>query len=423
MNRFFYSVLLYLISPFLILRLLWRSRKLSAYSKRIFERFGFNLPKISSGGVWIHAVSVGESITAVPMIKAIRLNYPEISILVTCTTPTGSESLTRLLKDINVQHCYLPYDLPWSVSRFLNKTRPKIALIVETELWPNYVAQCAKRKIKQALINARLSEKSAKGYSRISRITEPMLKSLDLIAVQTAVESQRFIDLGAKLENIEITGSLKFDIKIDSSVVTKSKQLKTLWKTTKRPVWIAASTHEGEDELILQAHRTLLLDRPDALLLLVPRHPERFDVVFDLCESQLFNVRRYSEGPNGISHQIIVGNVMGELLALYSMADIAFVGGSLIPRGGHNLLEPIALGKPVLTGPHCFNFFDIYTQLSEEDALITVNSASCLSNEIAMLWSSPDKAQLICKKSTLVLKRNQGALQRILHLISNWLVN
>lgn len=414
MNRLLYTLLLHLALPLIALRLALRARKAPAYARRINERFSLGLPTMKPGGIWVHAVSVGESIAAAPMIRALQAHYPDLPITVTCMTPTGSERIQALF-GASVQHCYLPYDLPWAAARFLDRVQPRLAVVMETELWPNHIHQCAKRGIPVALANARLSERSARGYARFGKLTAPMLGELSLIAVQTQTEAQRFLDLGARAGCVEVTGSIKFDLKIDAELLQRADALRQQWQATTRPVWIAASTHAGEDEIVLAAHRQLLKTQPDALLILVPRHPERFNSVHELCISERLTTRRRSTAEAvQASDQVLLGDTMGELLFLYALADIAFVGGSLVANGGHNLLEPAALGKPVLSGPHLFNFLEIAAQLREAGALSEVENAMQLADKVAALLNEPSEMQRMSQAGLSVLKANQGALQRLL---------
>ncbi|MFG0582480.1 lipid IV(A) 3-deoxy-D-manno-octulosonic acid transferase [Pseudomonas sp. zjy_9] len=414
MNRHLYTLLLHLALPLIALRLALRARKAPAYARRIKERFSFALPPLKPGGIWVHAVSVGESIAAAPMIRALQARHPELPITVTCMTPTGSERIQALFGD-SVQHCYLPYDLPWAAARFLDRVRPRLAVVMETELWPNHIHQCARRGIPVALANARLSERSARGYARFGKLTAPMLAELSLIAVQTQAEAQRFLDLGARPDCVEVTGSIKFDLKIDAELLQRAAELRRQWQAEQRPVWIAASTHAGEDEIVLAAHRQLLETRPNALLILVPRHPERFNSVHELCLSDGLTTRRRATGEAvQAGDQVLLGDTMGELLFLYALADIAFVGGSLVANGGHNLLEPAALGKPVLSGPHLFNFLEIAAQLRAAGALSEVADAAQLAERTATLLDTPAEAQRMSAAGLAVLKANQGALERLL---------
>jgi len=305
--------------------------------------------------------------------------------------------------------------LPWAAARFLSRVQPKLVVIMETELWPNHIHQCAKRGIPVALANARLSARSAKGYARFAGLTRPMLEEMSLIAVQTETEAERFRQLGARPECVEVTGSIKFDLSIDPQLLIKACELRGSWQAQERPVWIAASTHEGEDEIVLNAHRQLLANYPDALLILVPRHPERFNTVFERCQREGFaSVRRSTGEPVNARTQVLVGDTMGELLLLYALADSAFVGGSLVPNGGHNLLEPAALAKPVLSGPHLFNFLEIAAMLREAGALEEVEDAQGLALAVQRLFELPQDAQRMAQASLNVMQANQGALQRLL---------
>ncbi|CAM3788229.1 3-deoxy-D-manno-octulosonic acid transferase [compost metagenome] len=415
MNRTLYTLLFHLGLPLVALRLFLRSRKAPAYGQRIGERFALNLPAMAKGGIWVHAVSVGESIAAAPMIRALLQAYPQLPVTITCMTPTGSERVRAMFADEpRIQHCYLPYDLPWAAGRFLDHVQPTLAVIMETELWPNHIHQCAKRGIPVALANARLSERSARGYARFAGLTRPMLAEMSLIAVQTETEAQRFRQLGARSEWVQVTGSIKFDLSIDEQLLPRARALREQWQAGQRPVWIAASTHEGEDEIILAAHRQLREHHADALLILVPRHPERFNSVFELCRGQFPTVRRSSGEPVAADAAVLLGDTMGELLFLYALADIAFVGGSLVPNGGHNLLEPAALSLPVLSGPHLFNFLEIAAMLREAGALQEVDDAQGLAAEVRRLVELPRDAQRMGAAGLAVMKANQGALQRLL---------
>lgn len=295
MNRTLYTLLLYLAVPVIAVRLWLRSRKAPAYAKRIGERFALTLPEFKPGGIWLHAVSVGESIAAAPVVKALQQQYPDLPITVTCMTPTGSERIQSMFGD-SVQHCYLPYDLPLASKRFLKRLQPRLAIVMETELWPNHINQCARLKIPVVLANGRLSERSARGYGRFPKLVAPMLKQISALAVQSAIEAQRFIELGARAETVKVTGSIKYDQQVAEGLPEQAQTLREQWQASQRPIWIAASTHEGEDALILAAHQQLLRLFPKALLILVPRHPERFESVYALCIEQGMRVQRRSTG-------------------------------------------------------------------------------------------------------------------------------
>ena len=422
MNRTLYTVLLYCAVPVIVVRLWLRARKAPAYAKRIGERFALSLPAFKQGGIWLHAVSVGESIAAAPLVKALRQQYPELPITMTCMTPTGSERIQSLFGH-SVQHCYLPYDLPLASKRFLKRLQPRLAIVMETELWPNHIHQCARLNIPVVLANGRLSARSARGYGRFPKLVTPMLKQISALAVQSEIEAQRFIDLGARPETVTVTGSIKYDLRVADDLPAQAQALREQWQACQRPLWIAASTHEGEDALILAAHQQLLESFPDALLILVPRHPERFNSVYDLCVQHGMHVqRRSTQAPITAAHQVLLGDTMGELMFLYALADVALVGGSLINHGGHNMLEPIALAKPTLTGPYYFNFLEIAEQLLDAGALRKVADTQQLAAAITQLWRNPEQAQLMSRAGRQVLQRNQGALQRLLAIIQNQLL-
>ena len=422
MNRTLYTLLLYLAVPVIAVRLWLRSRKAPAYAKRIGERFALSLPAFKQGGIWLHAVSVGESIAAAPLVKALQQHYPDLPITVTCMTPTGSERIQSLFGD-SVQHCYLPYDLPLASKRFFKRLQPCLAIVMETELWPNHINQCARLNIPVLLANGRLSARSARGYGRFPKLVEPMLKQISAFALQSAIEAQRFIDLGARPETVNVTGSIKYDLRVADDLPQHAQALREQWQATQRPVWIAASTHEGEDALILAAHQQLLHQFPDALLILVPRHPERFESVYSLCVQQGLHVqRRSTQAAVTAQHQVLLGDTMGELLFLYALADVALVCGSLIEHGGHNMLEPIALAKPTLTGPYYFNFLEIAEQLLEAGGLQAVADSQALAEAVIQLWNDPERAQRMNSAGQQVLERNQGALQRLLDIIQGQLL-
>ena len=417
MNRTLYTLLLYLAVPVIAVRLWLRSRKAPAYAKRIGERFALTLPEFKQGGIWLHAVSVGESIAAAPVVKALQQQYPDLPITVTCMTPTGSERIQSLFGD-SVQHCYLPYDLPLASKRFLQRLQPRLAIVMETELWPNHINQCARLNIPVVLANGRLSERSARGYGRFPKLVAPMLKQISALAVQSEIEAQRFIELGARAETVKVTGSIKYDLQVAEGLPAQAQALREQWHASQRPIWIAASTHEGEDAQILAAHQLLLQQFPQALLILVPRHPERFASVHALCLEQGLQVqRRSTQALVNAEQQVLLGDTMGELMLLYAVADVALVGGSLIKHGGHNMLEPIALAKPTLTGPHYFNFLDIAQQLLDAGALLEVAGVQQLAQRVAELWRNPTLVEDMCAAGQQVLQRNQGALQRLLDMI------
>ena len=354
--RYIYIVLSYLMMPFILLRLFWKSIKTPAYIKRFPERFGFFEKKMERC-IWIHAVSVGETIAAAPLIKACLNLYPHLPIVLTSTTPTGYERAKAIFGKSNIVFGYLPYDLPGSVQRFLNRINPCIAIFIETELWPNLLHACRKRNIPSFLANARLSERSAAAYQKLGSLTRQMFANLSHIAAQAQPDANRFIQLGASKNSVSVCGNLKFDVSIPENILEKGKQLReTLGEN--RLVWIAASTHQGEEELVLKAYAKLRHQLPKLLLILVPRHPERFRSVEALCKKFDFSVAaRSRKEPILDTTQIYLGDTMGEMMMMYAASDFAFVGGSFVKVGGHKLLEPAAVGKAAIR-PVSFQLFN-----------------------------------------------------------------
>lgn len=416
-----YTLLLYLIQPFVWLKLLWRSRKAPAYRQRWLERYGFCKNKVKPNGILVHAVSVGETIAAIPLIKALQQKYPQLPITVTTMTPTGSERVKTLLKD-SVSHVYLPYDLPGAIKRFLKTTKPKIVIIMETELWPNLISQCYKQKIPLIIANARLSERSAARYGKLGKAVKQIFSKISMVAAQNQHDGERFVSLGLPTDHLAITGSIKFDINLSNEQRQKINQLKQQWQLN-RPVLIAASTHNGEDEIILTAFKKLLLKHTNLLLILVPRHPERFKTVEKLISDSGFNYLKRSTNQIPTEQtQIVLGDTMGELLELYAMADIAFVGGSLVKQGGHNPLEPALHHIAIITGEYFFNFQVICEQLIEAQGMIVcTNSADDLYSSIDCLLNDNSSRNQLGENAYLVLKQNQGALSRLLTVINHYL--
>ncbi|WP_347331448.1 lipid IV(A) 3-deoxy-D-manno-octulosonic acid transferase [Marinimicrobium locisalis] len=421
--RWLYSLLLYLLTPLLLLRLLWLARGNPAWKRRWGERFGAVGPLATERTlVWLHAASVGEVLAAQPLIRALE-QEPELALLVTTTTPTGSERVSALFGD-RVHHAYAPIDLPGSVSRFLRRVQPRMLLMMETELWPNLVAACHRREIPTLLINGRLSERSARGYSRFSSLTRPMLRQLSEACIQNRADAERFQDLGLRPETTHITGNIKFDLTLEESVRRHAETLRRQWRPeVSRPVWIAASTHRGEDEVILEAFgrvRSQMATNP--LLVLVPRHPERFEPVTQLCRERGFQVACRSENAAlGAEVSVLVGDVMGELLAMYGASDVAFVGGSLIPNGGHNLVEAAAWGLPLLSGPSQFNFAEVSKLLSDAGALKTVGNAEELTEAVIELLDLDELRSARGNAAREVAEANRGALEKTLNLIRRYL--
>ncbi|MBI6339812.1 lipid IV(A) 3-deoxy-D-manno-octulosonic acid transferase [Proteus sp. PR00224] len=415
-----YQVLLYLIQPLIWLRLLLRSRKAPAYRKRWGERYGFCKGKVVPQGILLHSVSVGETLAAVPLVRALRHHYPDLPITVTTMTPTGSERVRSAFGD-DVYHVYLPYDLPGSVNRFLKTVDPKLVIIMETELWPNLISKLHQRKIPLIIANARLSERSAAGYQKLGSFVKTMLQKITLIAAQNQEDGERFIELGLKRSHLHVTGSLKFDISVTPELAARAVALRRQW-AAHRPVWIATSTHEGEETIILETHKKLLTQFPQLLLILVPRHPERFPKAEQLTrEAGLKYTLRSTDAVPDAQTQVVIGNTMGELMLLYGIADLAFVGGSLVERGGHNPLEAAAHAIPVIMGPYTFNFKNICAKLDQAEGLITVTDSESMATAIASLLNDEDYRRYYGRHAVEVLHENQGALLRLLTLLSPYL--
>ena len=418
--RTFYSALWYLLLPFLFLRLWLRGRQAPAYRQRWKERMAWGYrPGTLNNSIWVHAVSVGETLAAVPMIERLLADYPDTPLLVTTTTPTGSERVKALFGD-RVTHVYCPWELPTALNRFLRAFDPKTVIVLETELWPNLCAAVKRHGAKLMLMNGRLSEKSYRGYSKLPRLVRPMMARFDALAVQTPVERERYIALGAWPERVHAIGSVKFDMSLDDAVRQAAGDLRAA--IGERPVWIAASTHPGEDEPVLAAHKALLETAPQTLLMLVPRHPERFDSVAQLVRQRgLGLARRSKQEAVAADTQVYLADTMGELLMLFGVADVAFVGGSLVPVGGHNLLEPAGWGKPVLTGPHLHNFTAISNLLDDAGALTLVDNADALAIALQSLFRHPERCQSQGQAAAAVVDANRGALEKGLRLISEQL--
>ncbi|MCU8022610.1 MULTISPECIES: lipid IV(A) 3-deoxy-D-manno-octulosonic acid transferase [unclassified Shewanella] len=410
MNRFLYSTILYLLSPLLIVYLAFRAIKSPDYRGRWGERFG--LTRLKSTDLLVHSVSMGETLAAIPLIRLIMQSHPELSITVTTTSPTGSAEVRKAFGD-SVQHCYLPFDLPWCVRRFLCQVSPKWCVIMETELWPNLVAVAAKRGVRLMLANARLSAKSAAQYAKRPKLSRPMLQRLDVIAVQTQVEAQRFIELGVSPDRVTVCGSLKFDLSITPERLANAKLLRQTWGRKTSPIWVAGSVHPGEFDAMLIAHRQLLAQWPDALLIIAPRHPEQFSAVAEVVASQGFElIRRSSNLPVTATTQVLVGDTMGELLTFYGTADQAFVGGTLINNGGHNPLEPVAMGVPVMVGPNHWDFAQITQMLADAGGLRVVASADELAANLIEYFAKPELRQQAVNAGLAVVEANRGALQQ-----------
>ena len=416
MNLAFYTCIFYLLIPFILLRLLWRGIKAPDYRYRWRERFAFYNKSFSQDVIWFHAVSVGEAEALFPLVRHIQKQHPDAKLLITTTTPTGSARVKAVMQD-SVAHVYLPYDVPDAINRFMRCFKPKLAVIMETEIWPNLFAGCGKNAIPLYIINARLSEKSSRGYRKIPALVHPALAQVSVIATQTQDDANRFIAIGAAIEKVNTLGNIKFDVEIPPSTLAQGLQIKAdLFEG--RFVWLIASTHKDEEAVFLELYTEIKQKIPELLLVIVPRHPERFADVKKLCEQfQLAVVMRTTGARAYTETDVYLVDTMGELKALYAAADVAFVGGSMVPVGGHNILEAAAVGVPVMFGPYMENFKEIARGVLSHDAAIQCQNKDELVKIILSLYQQPDYRQSLAEKGKAFVRYNQGAIARICKML------
>ena len=417
-----YSLLMYLLRPVLLLLFVWRSRADAAYRQRFIERFALQpIPAQLQGGLLVHAVSMGEVVAAIPLIEALLHDYPALPLTVTCTTPTGSARIRQYfatqIQRGQVYHCYLPFDTPGANRRLLRKLAPQLILLLETELWPNLLRTASRHQVPVLLVNARLSRRSARGYRRFAWLVKPMLQQLTAILAQDDATATRFNVLAGCHRSTGAlasrAGNLKYDMRIAPDLAARAATLRADWGP--RPVLVAGSTHAGEDEIILDAFAQIRRQQPDLLLILVPRHPDRFDSVARLIESSgLHYVRRSRDAAVSAETAVLLGDSMGELMLWYQVADVVFIGGSLIPRGGHNPLEAMCLAKPLLSGPHVFNFAQAYQLLSQQNAVRWAADAEALSQQVLRLLAVPAECQQLAAAGLQLYQQQGGATARIL---------
>ena len=416
----FYTLCIRLAVPVLLLRLLWRSRRNPAYRYKLFERLGYRLlnkpeSRASEGDqwIWVHAVSVGETLAVAPLIEKLLNADPKRQVVVTSTTPTGRAQVERLF-DKRVSCCWVPFDTPGSVARFLAHWRPSLTVLVETEIWPNIVLQCKRHKIPVMLANARLSSRSARGYARAGLLAKPVIASLALIACQQKADARRFIALGADSHKTLVTGSMKFDIARSRVIRQRDSLLEQLAMGSDRLIFLAGSTHHGEEELVVAAFTQLRKNAPSALLVLAPRHPERTASITRsiLAPSPFHWLLRSTGQVVSADTDILVLDTLGELAALTAAADVSFIGGSLVPHGGHNPLEAAAFGVPVITGPHTFNFLQIFRALGRAGGAIEVIDAETLGQSVTELLTQEVYRREVGSAGSRYVEENQGALVR-----------
>lgn len=442
MQRLLYTSLYYLLTPLLFLRLLFKHQKSNDYKEerqalRLLERLGvftqpsFHLLSDTSlrTPVLIHTVSVGEFLAAVPLIRQLMQEFPHYPFVITCTTTTGSaqimKTFSRQIQQGKVFHVYLPYDLPGSMKRFFKKLQPCLVLVMETEIWPNLLHVTQQMAIPVWLLNARMSARSAKGYARFSTLTKSTLQKFTGIAVQDRLDAGRLIELGADENTLHITGSIKFDINISNEEVAAGSALRQQLNWQKNKVLIAASTHQGEDEILLEVFQQLKSQHPDLVMIVVPRHPERFQSVYQLCSNQQESAHQFkvlkrsqlnTEKPR--TSAILVGDSMGEMMTYFACSDVVFMGGTLVATGGHNIIEPAALGLPIVYGPHIFNFHAINELFQQYQASQQVSDTNELTSTLQTLISDEKTAQEMGARAKQLIVQNSGALNKMIQLIN-----
>jgi 3-deoxy-D-manno-octulosonic-acid transferase len=415
--RALYSAALYLLTPVTVYHLIWRGFRFHEYFQRWDERYGLYQTPPQRMDVWLHAVSVGEVNAAAPVVNALLRQYPQLRCVITTITPTGSERVKALWGE-TVMHVYAPYDLPGAVARFLDHYRPALGLVMETELWPNLLFACRDRAVPVHLLNARLSARSLRGYSVLRPLIARALRTIKRIAAQSRDDAARFIQLGADADQVRDIGNLKFDIAIPERLEGFTAQFHEQLGA-RRPVWIAASTHEDEEAAVIAIHRQLRLQWPELLLLWAPRHPERFARAIELAHAAQWAVasRGQDVWPSAATDVFVI-DTLGELTAFYACADVAFVGGSLQAIGGHNLLEPAAVGTPAVTGPHLHNFVDIAKRLKEAGAVIICVDASAVADALQRLLQDAALREDIARIGRDLVAHGRGALPRTLDMIA-----
>jgi 3-deoxy-D-manno-octulosonic-acid transferase len=413
--NYIYNVLIYLAAPFAILVQLWRGLRDPSYREGLRERFGFG-EAVAGPTIWIHAVSVGEVQAAQPLVAQLRKRHPGYRILLTTVTPTGA-ARARLLFGDQVALRYVPLDLPGSVRRFFDRVQPRLAMILETELWPNLYAECGRRGVPLVLASARISPRSVGKYRRLVPLFRKTLSHGIVIAAQSETDAERFKSIGATPARTHVTGNIKFDFQPPEGIEAQGLRWREKYAPG-RPIWVAGSTHEGEEAILLDAHRLVIERFPDTLLVLVPRHPQRFDSVREmLAKRHDRSANRSSRATISPATSVLLGDTMGELMMFYAASDVAFVAGSLVPIGGHNLLEPASVGRPVLTGPHNFNSEEIAQLLMDAGAAFIVKDTEQLAGAISSLLETAELRTIMGAAGKAVLDANRGALARLLTLV------
>jgi 3-deoxy-D-manno-octulosonic-acid transferase len=415
--RLVYALLVYLLAPLVIVHDAWQSLRHANQRDRLRQRLGFVARSAQTGGAWIHAVSVGEVQAAAALVAELRRRHPDLPIVVTTTTSTGADRARALLRQDGVEHRYLPYDLPGAVRRFLNRIEPRVAIILETEIWPTLYAELGRRRIPLVLGSARVTARSVARYRRLASLFRETLARDVLVGAQTPGDAERFVAIGAAAERVRVTGNIKYDLAIPGATIDSGRDLRRQW-SSERPVWIAGSTHDGEEAAALAAHAIVRARHTDALLLLVPRHPQRFDEVRALLRQQAVSFAQRSAGAlPAAGDGVFLVDTLGELQMFYAAADIALVAGSLVPIGGHSLLEPAVLGLPLLSGPHTQNSQDSAALLEAAGALRIVQDAGELAARVLEWMDDPAQARAAGARGQEAVAANRGAVDRLVAMV------
>ena len=418
--RFFYSLLITLLIPFVLLYFAFRGLRDRAYLNRLGERFGFLPKNVKAGGILVHAASVGEFNAASPLIRALLKTYPGRSITVTSLTPTGSERVQSELGD-KISHCYIPLDLPGAVSRFLSRLQPQLIIVMETEIWPNLYLQAQRLNIPLMMANARLSQRSVSRFQRMPGFVKDVLQAVDWIGAQSTDDQNRLTGCGADPQAVELTGNLKFDLATPASLNEQSAALRSRWNSS-RPVLVAGSTHEADESVVIPAFVDLLKNLPNALLILVPRYPERFARATQLANAAGLRTELHSQGEACSEQaQCFVIDTIGELMTYYACGDVAFVGGSFGDQGGHNALEPAALGKPVLLGPNMENAREIASQLLQRDAARRITNQQDFQQTAEQILTDGVLRDSMGQAGRDLVEQNKGALDLTLKAVEKLL--
>jgi 3-deoxy-D-manno-octulosonic-acid transferase len=414
--RLLYLLAVYLAAPFISVMLLWRGLFDRSYWRNFRERFGF-VPARPAGGVWLHAVSVGEVQACAALVAALQRRHPELPLTVSTFTPTGAARARALFGNV-AQVCYVPYDLPGAVRRFLGRVQPRLAVIFETELWPNLYRACGRRRIPLVIASARISARSVSRYQRLGGLFRSTLAQAAVVAAQAPADAERFRALGAAAAGTHVTGNIKFDFELPGDIAARGARLRAQY-AAHRPLWVAGSTHGGaEEQALIEAQRQVRTHLPDALLVMAPRHPQRFaEAAQALAQAGVPFARRSESDAAASDCQVLLLDSLGELLDFYAAADVAFVGGSLVPVGGHNLLEPAALGVPILTGPHNFNSAEVARLLLARGAAQVVEDAAQLAARVTQLLRDADERARIGAAGRACVESNRGALAKLIELI------